>query len=107
MMDEIPIESSTLEGVQARILIVDDEVAQMRALCNTLQDHRYETTGFSAPKEALAAVQQRGRFDLILCDLKMPEMDGISLLKAALELDPELVGVMMTGQGTIDTAVRA
>ncbi len=100
-------ELSTTGDISARIIIVDDETAQMRALCNTLQDHHYETTGFSAPKEALAALQQGREFDLILADLMMPEMDGITLLKAALEVDPDLVGVVMTGQGTIDTAVKA
>jgi hypothetical protein len=99
-------ELSTGSDISARIIIVDDETAQMRALCNTLQDHHYETTGFSAPKEALAAIRHR-EFDLILADLMMPEMDGISLLKAALELNPDLVGIVMTGQGTIDTAVKA
>jgi hypothetical protein len=85
---------------------VDDETAQMKALCNTLQDHHYETTGFSVPQDALAAIRQGG-FDLILADLMMPEMDGIALLKAALEISPNLVGIVMTGQGTIDTAVKA
>jgi signal transduction histidine kinase len=93
-------------GTKCRILVVDDETAQMKALCNTLQDHHYHTTGYSAPKEALAAVRE-GEFDLILADLMMPEMDGITLLKAALEVNPNLVGVLMTGQGTIDTAVNA
>ncbi|HEY2083508.1 MAG TPA: response regulator [Verrucomicrobiae bacterium] len=97
---------SAKHEVSARILIVDDERAQMQALCNTLQDHHYETTGFSVPQDALAALRQRD-FDLILADLMMPEMDGISLLKAALEVNPDLVGIVMTGQGTIDTAVKA
>ena len=94
------------KGTQCRILVVDDETAQMKALCNTLQDHQYQTTGYSAPKEALAAVREH-EFDLILADLMMPEMDGITFLKAALEVNPNLVGVLMTGQGTIDTAVNA
>jgi len=107
MSGENDSQLSTMNDVSARIIIVDDETAQMRALCNTLRDHNFETTGFSAPRDALAAIEKGGEFDLILADLMMPEMDGISLLKAALEADPDLVGVVMTGQGTIDTAVKA
>jgi signal transduction histidine kinase len=89
-----------------RILIVDDEVPQMRALSDTLQDQGYETSGFTAGSEALAALRAT-RFDLLLTDLMMPGMDGITLLRSALEIDPDLVGIIMTGQGTIDTAVEA
>ncbi len=47
------------------------------------------------------------RFDVLITDLMMPAMDGIALLRAALELDNDLVSVVMTGHGTIDTAVEA
>src|SRR5216117_3779017 len=94
------------ESPSARILIVDDEPAQMKALCDTLRDQGYETIGFTAAKTALAALE-KSKFHVLLSDLTMPEMDGITLLKAALETDPNLVGIIMTGQGTIDTAVEA
>ncbi len=90
----------------AKILIVDDEIAQMRALCATLGEQGYETHGFSSGAEALAAMAQ-AKFDLLLSDLMMPGMDGIALLQAALKIDSDLVGVIMTGQGTISTAVDA
>jgi len=90
----------------ARILIVDDEAAQMKALCDTLRDHGYETVGFSGANSALAALRQKP-FDLLLADLMMPEMSGIELLHSALGTDPNLVGIIMTGQGTIATAVEA
>jgi signal transduction histidine kinase len=90
----------------AKILIVDDEVAQMKALCNTLQDQGYEATGFSSAKAALAELEKT-KFDLLLTDLMMPEMDGIALLQAALKKDSNLVGIIMTGEGTIATAVEA
>ena len=91
---------------QPRLLIVDDEQRQMTALCETLNDHGYQTTGYASSKAALAAVE-KDKFDLLLTDLMMPEMDGIALLRGAHEVDPDLVGIVMTGQGTIDSAVEA
>jgi hypothetical protein len=90
----------------SKILIVDDEVAHMRALCNTLKDHGYITVGFSSASAALTELKKT-EFDLILTDLMMPEMDGITLLQSALKISPDLVGIIMTGEGTITTAVEA
>lgn len=90
----------------ARLLIVDDETAQMRALCDTLGHEGFATEGASSAAQALE-ILARQQFDLILTDLMMPGMDGIELLRAALAVQPQLVGIVMTGQGTIDTAVQA
>src|SRR5665213_2636417 len=97
VMPELPL---------VRILIVDDEEALMKALTNTLKDHGYETVGFTQGAAALTALRET-KFDVLLSDLMMPEMDGISLLRAALEIQPDLVGIIMTGAGTISTAVEA
>ena len=93
-------------AARPRLLIVDDEAAQMTALCDTLEDHGYGTTGFTSAKEALAVLRSQ-EFDLVLTDLIMPEMDGITLLRAAQDMDANLVGIVMTGHGSIDTAVEA
>jgi signal transduction histidine kinase/FixJ family two-component response regulator len=90
----------------ARLLIVDDEAALMTALCNTLETEGYATTGFTSAREALAKLRER-QFDLLLTDLMMPEMDGIALLRSAQGIDRDLAGIVMTGHGTIDTAVKA
>ncbi|HSZ08920.1 MAG TPA: response regulator [Steroidobacteraceae bacterium] len=90
----------------ARLLIVDDEAMQLRALCDTLQLEGYRTQGFSSGQQALAALRP-GEFDLLLTDLMMPEMDGITLINAAKRVDAALGAIVMTGHGTIDTAVRA
>src|SRR5688572_10370300 len=90
----------------ARLLIVDDESAQMKALCHTLEDAGYAVIGFTVASEALKSLRP-GQFDLVLTDLQMPEMDGIAFLRATQEIDRSLVGIVMTGHGTIDTAVEA
>jgi len=95
-----------MNSQRPRILIVDDETEQMRALCNTLPDHGYETAGFTDGESALENLRTT-KFDLLLADLMMPRMDGIALLQAAQKIDAGLVGVIMTGEGTIVTAVEA
>jgi two-component system sensor histidine kinase/response regulator len=94
-----------LEG-QGRLLIVDDETAQMRALCDTLAYEGYETRGFDSPVQALATLRA-GEYDLLLTDLMMPGMDGIGLIEKVREIDPDIGAIVMTGHGTIDTAVQA
>ena len=91
----------------SRLLIIDDEALHLKALCETLTARGYTTSGFTSARAALAALRKDPNFDLILTDLMMPEMDGIALLKSALEIDRLLVCVIMTGHGTIDTAVNA
>jgi hypothetical protein len=90
----------------ARILIVDDEAAQMQALCDTLHDHGYETVGVTTGEAALSTLRER-EFDLLLTDLIMPGMDGIALLRQALGAVPDLVGIIITGRSSITTAVEA
>jgi hypothetical protein len=85
---------------------VDDEAAHMKALCDTLKNQGYETVGFTAGHAALEALRE-SRFDLLLADLMMPEMDGLALLRAALQQDDNLAGIIMTGEGTIANAVEA
>jgi len=91
---------------RGRLLIVDDEVELLRALCDSLREERFEVVGFSDPRAVLDAIRN-GEFDLLLTDLMMPGTDGIQLLRQAIELDPQMVGIIMTGQGTIQTAVEA
>ncbi len=88
------------------LLVVDDETAHTKALCDTLQLEGYATTGAVSASAALAVMREKA-FDLLLTDLKMPEMDGIALLRAAQQIDPDVAGIVMTGHGTIATAVKA
>lgn len=93
-------------GPIGKILIVDDEVELKNVLVEALAAQGYETTGFTAGEEALAALRDKS-FDILLTDLMMPTMDGITLVTEGLQIDPHLIAIMMTGQGTIQTAVDA
>jgi PAS domain S-box-containing protein len=90
----------------ATLLIVDDEAAQMKALHDTLEAEGYVATGFTSAGAALAALREQA-FDLVLTDLKMPEMSGVDFLRTAFAIDPAMAGVVMTGHGSLDTAVQA
>jgi two-component system, sensor histidine kinase and response regulator len=95
-----------VNGTPARLIIVDDESAQLQALCDTLSLEGYVTQGFASARQALATLRP-GEFDLLLTDLQMPEMDGIALIDAAQKIDATLGAIVMTGHGTVDTAVQA
>ncbi|HMN43017.1 MAG TPA: response regulator [Povalibacter sp.] len=97
---------TTIDTPIARLLIVDDEAAQMTALCDVLEDAGYVTAGFTSGVEALQHLRKE-RFDLVLADLVMPQIDGIALLREAQAIDPFLLGIVMTGHGAVDTAIAA
>jgi adenylate cyclase len=95
-----------IESKSGRLLIVDDEIDLVKSLCDILTEVGYETVGFTSGRDALKALKEQS-FDLMLADLMMPEMDGITLLRVALEIDPNIVGIILTGRGTIQSAVDA
>lgn len=92
---------------EEHLLVVDDEEPHLRALCDTLGAQGFSVSGHTSPADALKALRERRDFALILTDLMMPEMNGIALLHAAREIDPHVVGVLMTGHATVATAVSA
>lgn len=92
--------------VTPRILIVDDEPDMVDNCARILRraGHRCLTT--TDPHRALALLESEGP-DLLLTDLKMPEIDGLALLRRARELDPALPVVVITAFATIESAVAA
>ena len=89
-----------------RILVVDDELDLAESLQQNLTRHQYNVVATTSAEEALPLLS-KDNFDLLLSDMMMPGMDGIELLQEALALDPQLIGIIMTGQATVQTAVEA
>ncbi|AGC46927.1 Fis family transcriptional regulator [Myxococcus stipitatus DSM 14675] len=90
----------------ASVLIVDDEKNILLTLSQALQLAGYQTHLAASGQVALDVVSARP-VDAVLMDVKMPDMDGLTALARLTELKPELPVIMMSGHGTIDTAVKA
>ena len=88
------------------VLIVDDELAIRELLVDVLADTDYELSTCDDGESALTALKQDD-FDLILTDIMMPGIDGIELIRAAKQLKPDIIPLVMTGYGTLDTARAA
>ncbi len=92
--------------MKGNILIVDDEVTIRETLSTVLTEEGYQTALAGDGEEALARLQQ-SRFDLVITDLKMPRMDGMTLLKKIKELDPTISVIIITAYGTMESAIQA
>ncbi len=90
----------------ANILLIDDEKAIRYALREILEHEGHKV---DEAEDGAAGVDKakKGKFDLVLCDIKMPKMDGIEVLEKLQAHDADLPVVMISGHGTIDTAVDA
>jgi len=89
-----------------RILVVDDEKAMADALVDCLSELGYSTVAAYGGHEGLS-VFETGDFQLVITDLVMPEMSGMELLEAITRLDSRAVVIVMTGYGTVESAVAA
>ncbi len=92
--------------MRARILVVDDERRQRDILQMILESEGYLASGAGNGRQALQAAGGE-TFDVVLTDLKMPDMSGIQLLDEILRVQPNACVVLMTAHGTIDSAVEA
>lgn len=90
-----------------RILIIEDEAAIRRVLVKILTEENKDYEVFEA-EDGLAGMEiiKKEDFDLVLCDIKMPKMDGVEVLEAVKKIKPEIPMVMISGHGDLDTAVN-
>ena len=88
------------------ICIVDDEPSILNTLSSILEDERYQVTIAKTGGEALKVIQMEVP-DVVLLDIWMPELDGLEVLKRVREQFPHIMVIMMSGHGSVETAVKA
>src|SRR5512138_2455850 len=88
------------------VLVVDDE-AGIAALCKRILSRAgYNVTSLTDPRAAIEHLQQL-HVDLLLVDIRMPEVDGFDVISRAQMVQPDVATLVMTGFGTVETAIRA
>ncbi len=90
----------------AKILIIDDEKSIRKTLREILEYEKYYVDEAPDGIEGLALIKKE-KYDIVLCDIKMPKMDGIELLEKVMEFSADTSLVMISGHGNIETAVEA
>ncbi len=91
----------------AHLLIIEDEAAIRRVLTKILTEENkaYQVTEAKDGLEGIELIKNN-EYDLVLCDIKMPKMDGVEVLTAVKKIKPEVPMVMISGHGDLDTAVN-
>jgi len=91
----------------SRILVIEDESAIRRVLVKILSEEN-ENYKVEEAEDGLMGLEsiKKDDFDLVLCDIKMPKMDGVEVLVAARKIKPEIPFIMISGHGDLDTAVN-
>lgn len=92
----------------SRILVIEDEAAIRRVLIKILSEEN-DSYQVEEAEDGLVGIEmiKKDDYDLVLCDIKMPKMDGIEVLEAVAKIKPELPFVMISGHGDLDTAVQS
>lgn len=90
----------------AKLLIIDDERAIRSTLREILEYENYDVEDIDNGIDGLEMIK-KGNFDLVLCDIKMNKMDGMEVLEQAQIIKPDLPFIMISGHGTVETAVEA
>jgi DNA-binding response OmpR family regulator len=96
----------TLPSERAKILVVDDEPAIRSGLATILETANYRVEAVESGESALATLEQRD-FDLALLDIRMPGMSGVELMQHIKERWPHIAVILLTGYGSLDSAIAA
>ncbi|HHO48378.1 MAG TPA: sigma-54-dependent Fis family transcriptional regulator, partial [Desulfobacteraceae bacterium] len=88
------------------ILVIDDDLRMRELIRDTLAEMEFQPQLCGDSREALRRMEN-DPFDLVITDLKMPHIDGIGVLERAKQINPEILVILVTGYGTIESAIEA
>lgn len=92
--------------MSTRIIVIDDEIATLDLMRFQLESEGYEVVTASTGQKGLELVKET-QFDIVLTDLRLPDINGIEIVKACKEISPESEIIMVTGYGSVNKAVEA
>jgi two-component system cell cycle sensor histidine kinase PleC len=91
---------------EATIIVVEDETGALVTLCGILEDAGYKVIGLKRGANALEMIR-RSPFDMVIADIRLPDVSGLEILELAKEINPDAAVIMMTGYASVETAVDA
>ena len=100
--------SETIQATSkgTRVLVVDDQLSMAETLADGLVDRGYDAVPMASSREAAVALE-RDRVDVLVTDLRMPQLDGLGLLAASRKTDPNRPVIVMTAYSAVDTAIES
>ena len=95
-----------MKPTEATIIVVEDETGALVTLCGILEDAGYKVIGLKRGANALEMIR-RSPFDVVIADIRLPDVSGLEILELAKEINPDAAVIMMTGYASLETAVDA
>lgn len=95
-----------MSKITERIIVIDDEKRMCNSLTALLSDDGYQVRAFQNSLEAATAIRKE-KVDLVITDIKMPELDGLQILRVVKEVDEDIPVILMTGYASLDSAIEA
>ncbi len=95
-----------MNAADATIIVVEDEMGARATLCGILEDAGYSVIGLEKGAAALEMIR-RSRFEVVITDIRLPDVGGMEILELAKEINPDATVIMITGYASVETAVDA
>jgi DNA-binding NtrC family response regulator len=105
MKDKEILKRSRMSGSRARVLVVDDDSTVVETLRGILVFEGFDVETTENGKQAIDLVKSPQHFDVLITDMRMPEMNGLELLKAVRQLKKDLPIIILTGYATVENGV--